>query len=48
MQDLPRMFEDKCLVGFTTIVGTGTSNNQNDKNDGSNIARDRSIRFYSL
>ena len=47
MQDLPRMFEDKCLVGFTTIVGTGTSNNQNDKNDGSNIARDRSIRFYS-
>jgi UDP-sugar pyrophosphorylase len=45
MQDLPRMFEDKCLVGFTTIVGTGLPSSSNSSD--ATYARDRPIRFYS-
>ena len=37
MQDLPRMFKDKCLVGFTTIVGNGIADSSNT----GNVAYDR-------
>jgi UDP-sugar pyrophosphorylase len=55
MQDLPSMFDDSCVVGFTTIVGNGLSPYEEEKmlaamGSSDEIASDelkKPVRFYT-